>query len=204
MPPTERPIPRFAAEPSKQLLPEGRFAESLAAHFLEACARIDAEEELGDPHEIVWFPDRTLGGRTYVPATAQTPNGYELFGFVSFVDTDDEQPPTDFHAEADFTEDTADANPDWKLDLSDYQLTSWQGPDGRRGEMVLVWGVALISDGAVATTELGPTTTDQCQLSAQRFSLVSLDNYGGDLLEVKLWTKNGSELCAESIYEEEE
>jgi hypothetical protein len=204
MPPSERPIPRFTAEPSKQLLPEGRFAESLAAHFLEACALIETEEELGDPHEIVWFPDRTLAGRTYVPATALTSNGYELFGYVSFIDTDDEQAPGDFYAYADFTDDTADANPDWKLDLSDCELTSWQGTNGLRGDIVLVWGVALIADGAVATTELGPTTTDQCELSAQRFSLVSLDNYGGDLLEVKLWTNNGSELCAESLYEEEE
>ena len=57
-------------------------------------------------------------------------------------------------------------------------------------------------NGAVATTELGPTTTDQCILADDRFTLVSLDNYTGDYIEVKLWGPNGRELASESLYEE--
>ena len=32
--------------------------------------------------EITWFPDRTWGGRTYVPATAPADDGGEVFGYV--------------------------------------------------------------------------------------------------------------------------
>jgi hypothetical protein len=62
--------------------------------------------------------------------------------------------------------------------------------------------VSLVPHGAVATTELGPTTTDQCELVEGRFSLVSLDNYTGDYIEVKLWGEGGAELAAESLYED--
>ena len=53
--------------------------------------------------------------------------------------------------------------------------------------MTLVWGVALVPNGAVATAELGPTTTDQCVLVDDRFTLVSLDDYTGDYIEVRLY-----------------
>jgi hypothetical protein len=55
----------------------------------------------------------------------------------------------------------------------------------------------------VATTELGPTTTDQCVLVEDRFTLVSLDNYTGDFIEVRLWGEGGKQLAAESLYEED-
>ena len=64
--------------------------------------------------------------------------------------------------------------------------------------------MALVSGGAVATAELGPTTTDQCELVDDRFTLVSLDNYTGDFLDVKLWGKGGGELAAESLYEDDD
>ena len=50
--------------------------------------------------------------------------------------------------------------------------------------ITLVWGVALVANGVAATTELGPTTTDQCTLVEDRFTLVSLDAYTGDYVEV--------------------
>ena len=81
------------------------------------------------------------------------------------------------------------------LDLSDRELGTWRGPQGRRGEMTLVWGVALTQNGMVATTELGPTTTDQCAIVEDRFTLVSLDSYTGDFLEVKLFGAGGSEVA---------
>ena len=99
---------------------------------------------------------------------------------------------------------TADQNPDWSLDLSDQEIGAWRGPEARRGEMTLVWGVALQENGAVATAELGPTTTDQCELAEDRFTLVSLDNYTGDYIEVKLFGRGGGELASESLYEDEE
>jgi hypothetical protein len=204
MPPEERPIPRFIAEPPQEALPYGRWAETLAGHFLEACRRIETEEDLGEAGDVSWFPDRTWGGRTYMPATAPTSNGYELFGYVSFTREHEGAEATDFAALADWTDETAEANPDWQLDLSDQELATWRGPQARRGEITLVWGVALTSNGVVATSELGPTTTDQCAIIEDRFSLVSLDNYTGDFIEIKLWGAGGGEVASESLYEEEE
>src|SRR5213082_4097727 len=107
MPPDERPIPRYIAEHPRESLPYGRWAEALSNHFLEACLRVEPEdEEIGDPGQITWFPDRTYGGRTYVPATARTSAGFELFGHVSF-GRDEDGEPADFAAAADFTGETA-------------------------------------------------------------------------------------------------
>jgi hypothetical protein len=203
MPPDERPIPRFIAEHPREALPYGRWAEALANHFLEACRRVEGEDDIGDPGAVTWFPDRTYGGRTYVPATAPTSNGYELFGYVSFHRDHEGAEAREFEAYADYTDETAQANPDWSLDLSDDVIGSWRGPQGRAGEIAIVWGVALVEGGVVATTELGPTTTDQCVLAENRFTLVSLDNYTGDYIEVKLWGPNGREVAAESLYEED-
>jgi hypothetical protein len=204
MPPDERPIPRYIAEPPQEALPYGRWAETLAGHFQEAVSRIETDEDLGETGAVNWFPDRTWGGRTYMPATAPTSNGYELFGYVSFTREHEGAQATDFAALADWTDETAEANPDWKLDLSDQELATWRGTQGRRGDITLVWGVALTANGVVATAELGPTTTDQCAIIEDRFTLVSLDNYTGDYIEIKLWGAGGGEVAAESLYEEEE
>jgi hypothetical protein len=203
MPPSERPIPRFAAEPPQEGTPYGRWAEALAEYFLAAVGEIKTDEDLGDPGEITWFPDRTFGGRTYVPASAPTSTGFELFGFVSYSREHEGAEAADFAALADYTDETAEANPDWVLDLSDQEIGYWRGPQGRRGEITLVWGVALTPNGVVATSELGPTTTDQCAIVEDRFTLVSLDNYTGDYIEVKLWGAGGAEVASESLYEEE-
>jgi hypothetical protein len=204
MPPDERPIPRFIAEPPQEALPYGRWADTLASHFLEAVRRIETEEDLGEPGAVNWFPDRTWGGRTYMPATAPTSNGYELFGYVSFTREHEGAEATDFAALADWTDETAEANPDWKLDLSDEELATWRGTQGRRGDITLVWGVALTANGVVATAELGPTTTDQCAIIEDRFTLISLDNYTGDYIDIKLWGAGGGEVAAESLYEDDE
>ena len=204
MPPSERPIPRFLAQPPQEPLPYGRWAEALGERFLTACRDLGPADEIGEPGEIAWFPDRTHAGRTYLPATAPTSTGLELFGFVSYTREHEGAEAAGFQVQADFTEETADANPDWQLDLSDHEIASWRGPEGRRGEITLVWGISLVRNGAVATAELGPTTTDQCVLADERFTLVSLDNYTGDLLEVKLFGARGVEMAAESLYEEDE
>lgn len=203
MPPSERPIPSFMAEPPQEALPYGRWAEALTSHFRAAFEEIEAEEDLGELGEVRWFPDRTWNDRTYLPGSATTTTGFEIFGYVSFTREHEGAEATGFDAIADYTDETAEANPEWTLDLSDQELGSWRGPRGRRGDVTLVWGVALVPNGAVATTELGPTTTDQCELADDRFTLVSLDNYTGDYIEVKLWGAGGGELAAESLYEED-
>ena len=154
MPPEPRFVIRFAAEPPQEGLPYGRWAEQLQAEFLAACLRVETEgEEIGEPGEITWFPDRTYGGRTYVPATARTSAGFELFGHVSF-GRDEDGEPADFDAGADFTGETAEANPDWQIDLCDEVVGSWRGEHGGIAAMTLVWGTPLVRDGAIATAEL--------------------------------------------------
>jgi hypothetical protein len=66
--------------------------------------------------------------------------------------------------------------------------------------MTLVWGVPLITGGAIVTAELASLAVDQCELVEERFTLVAPDNYRSDYLEVKLWDKRGSELASESLY----
>ena len=201
MPPESRPIPRYVAEPPQDGLPYGRFAQMLAERFVTACRELESEdEEIG---ELAWFPDRTYAGRTYIPAAATTSTGSEVFGYVSYRRAAGEGEPADYQAFADATAETAAANPDWTLDLSDRELEPWRGPEGRRGMVTLVWGRALVPNGTIATAELGPTTTDGCPLVEERFTLVSLDDYTGDLLEVRLYGGGGRELARESLYEGE-
>ncbi len=204
MPPTDRFVISFAAEPPQQALPSGRWADVLREQFLAACADIDSDgEEIGDPGVIRWFPDRTLSGVTYVPAVARTSLGYEVFGYVSFIDEGDAG-PDHFEARADFTGDVAEGNPDWQLDLNEMVLGSWRGETGSSAEMTLIWGVPLIPAGAVATAELADHAVDQCALTEQRFTLIAPDNYRGDYLDIKLWGKRGEELATESLYVEDD
>lgn len=204
MGPTDRFVVRFAAEPPQEPLPYGRWADTLRRHFLAAVAEIDADgEELGQPGEIAWFPDRTYGGRTYVPATARTDAGYELFGYVSFAEGTDGA-PDDFAAHADFTSETADENPDWQIDLNEEVVGQWRGEDGKRADMTLVWGVPLVQNTAVATAELADLVVDQCTLIDGRFTLVAPDAYRGDYLDVKLFSGPGAELARESLYVDED
>jgi hypothetical protein len=198
MPPAARQVPMFAAEPSQEPLPYGRWGEALGEQFASA-APDGIEVEAAD---IAWFPERTWNGRTYVPATVPAGGG-EVFGYVSYTREHEGAQAADFLASADFTEETADQNPDWTLDLSDEEIGQWRGTEGRRGVITLVWGVALVPNGIVATTELGPTTTDQCELVDDRFTLVSVDAYTGDYVEVRLFGARGAELARESLYEDD-
>jgi hypothetical protein len=203
MPPTDRYVISFAAEPPQEALPYGRWADTLREHFLAACREIDAEgEDLGEAGEIAWFPDRTYCGRTYVPAVARTSTGYELFGFVSFSEAGGG--PTDFKTRAEFTSETAESNPDWKLDLNDDVVGRWRGEQGNVAEMTLVWGVPMIAGGVAVTAELANLAVDQCELIEERFTLLAPDNYRSDYLEVKLWDRRGSELASESLYVEDD
>ncbi|MCW2997152.1 MAG: hypothetical protein JWN65_701 [Solirubrobacterales bacterium] len=204
MPPTDRFVCTFAAEPPQDGLPYGRWADRLRVEFLAACLRIDDEgEDLGEAGEIVWYPDRTYHGRTYVPASTRTSTGYELYGYVSFFPGTEDEDPSDVQATADFTAETADANPDWKLDLCEDVIGSWRGEDGNVAAMTLVWGRPLVEGGAIATAELADLNVDQCVLSDGRFTLIAPDNYRHDILDIKLFSTNGTELARESLYEDD-
>jgi hypothetical protein len=204
VPPEDRIVPRFAAEPPQAVTPQGPWAERLRTEFLAACLHIDADgEPLGDPGDIVWYPDRTWHGRTFVPATAMTANGFELFGYVSYAHGDDDEHPGDFHAQADFTAETAEANPDWEVDLCDEVIGGWRGEDGAEAAMTLVWGRPLVEGAAVATAELADLAVDQCELVEGRFTLIAPDDYRGDTLEVKLFGSGGDEVARESLYEDD-
>jgi hypothetical protein len=205
MPPIDRFVVRFAAEPPQEALPYGRWADTLRGHFLAALAEVDSEgEEIGEPGEIAWFPDRTFGGRTYVPATTRSSTGYELFGYVSFTEGGPDGTPDDFAACADFTSETADANPDWQIDLNEEVIGRWRGDDGNAADMTLIWGVPLVDHGAVVTAELAGLAVDQCTLVDGRFTLVAPDAYRGDYLDVRLFSGRGEQLASESLYVEDD
>jgi hypothetical protein len=206
MPPTDRFVISFAAEPPQDALPYGRWADTLRQHFLAAVGEIDTEgEEIGQPGEIKWFPDRSFAGRTYVPGVARTDQGYEIFGYVSFVEGDGGgSGPGEFGGWADFTAEVAESNPDWKLDLNDEVIGTWRGEEGRQAKITLVWGVPMVAGGAVVTGELANLAVDQCSVVEERFTLIAPDDYRGDYLEVKLWDRRGEQLAGESLYVDEE
>lgn len=222
MPPTDRPLPRFVAEPPRELQPYGRWGDLLSKRFHEACKAIDLNPAPARPEVVTWFPERTYAGLTYVPAVAPVGGGGELFGYVSFrrpqqssdpdVAPQGDEPtlePSDFSARADYTDETAEQNPHWKLDLNEEVIARWRGPGTATGDLALVWGRPLVPNGAVVTAELGEDTLDQCALvQNDRFTLVALDavtGFGADLyLEIKLWSKAGELLALETLYEEGE
>jgi hypothetical protein len=200
MPPESFIAPRFAAEPPQEHLPSGRWAATLRAELLAAAQDLG---EVGEPGDVVWFPDRTYAGRTFVPATARTSTGLELFGYVSYVVSDE---PGAFHTVADVTEEIAEAHPEWKIDLCDEIIGTWRGDGGKVAQMTLVWGVPMVAGAAVATAELGGrvrVTVDQCPLVENRFTLIAPDDFGGDTLEVRAYDDRGAEVAVESLYEDE-
>jgi hypothetical protein len=204
MPPEERFVCRFAAEPPQGPLPYGRWAETLHAEFLAACLRIDSEgEDLGEAAEPTWYPDRTWAGRTYVPVTARSSTGFELYGYVSFTPGDEDDEPSDFYGWADFTDVTAEDNPDWKMDLNEEVVGGWRGEQGKVAAMTLVWGRPLVDDGVVVCAELARLTVDQAAVEDERFTLLAPDAYREDYLEIALYDGRGNQIARESLYEDD-
>ncbi|HEY7934934.1 MAG TPA: hypothetical protein VID48_14035 [Solirubrobacteraceae bacterium] len=205
MPPEQRQLPRFAAEPPQEALPYGRWEERLRGEFLTGCLALESDgEDLGEPGEILWYPDRTWHGRTYVPATSITSNGNELFGYVRFIPAEEGSDPRDFWTHVDFTDQTAESNPGWKMDICDEVIGAWRGPGGAAAAMTLVWGRPLVAGGRIVTAQLDGVTVDQCQLLEERFTLIAPDDYRQELLEIKLWSAKDQELASESLYEEDQ
>jgi hypothetical protein len=209
MPPVSRPIPRFLADASTEGLPYGRWGQRLREEFAKACEPHIAEAG-GPPGEVTWFPERGWGGRVFVPAVAPVEGAAEpseYFGFVSFV-----RPPEGeggrFEARADFTDVTADQNPDWMIDLNEEVIGPWRGEGDRHGDVTLVWGTPLVRGAKAATAELAAEVVDQTPVTDDRFTLIAIDAVKGFpdelYLEVKLWSQQAQQLAAESLYEEPE
>ena len=197
MPPEERFVCRFAAEPPQDALPHGPWAERLTELVREATAELGA-----DVGELVFYPDRTWESVTYVPVTAPTAGGGEVFGFVDFARPDEETPePHDFDATVDEAEAAAGAE---TLDLNQEVIGHWRGEQGEVAEMTLVWGRALVPGGAIVTADLGKLTVDQCALVEERFTLLAPDGYRGDTLTCKLYDAGGGEIARESLYEDDD
>lgn len=211
MPELERFLPRYAAEPPQDTAPYGRWAETLKAAFFEVAAKLEPDPDepseadgIGEPGELHWFPDRTWHGRSFVPVTARTSTGLEMYGFVRYVPADEDgAEPHAFDAEAQVTSELAENNPDWKIDLCETVVGSWRG-DGEVAAMTLVWGQPMVSGAANAIAELDGTVVDRCMVRDGRFTLLAPDDYFGDTLEVVLLGSDGRELARESLYADDE
>ena len=207
-----RPIPRFIADASAEGLPYGRWAQRLRDEFAKACEP-HISEAGGPPGEVTWFPERAWGRRVYVPGVAPvdgagTPSEY--FGYVSFARPAEGEggEAGSFESSADFTDVTADQNPDWLIDLNEEVIGSWRGEGERRGEVTLVWGTPLVRGASAATAELDAEVIDQTPVTDERFSLIAVDAVKGFpdelYLEVKIWSTQGQQLAVESLYVEGE
>jgi hypothetical protein len=207
MTPNPRPIPRFIADTTQEGIPHGRFAEQLRETFAAACEALDdLPAGAAVPAEVDWFPERTWGGRVWVPGSARTESEegtLELFGYVSYVLPPGGE-PGGFGAKVDFTDVLAEDNQDWKIDLNDDVIGRWRGENGRAGAVTLIWGRPLVRGAVAATAELEAEAVDQEEISQNRFTLIALDaleGYGDEIyVEVKLWSRRAQELASESLY----
>lgn len=215
MPPTSRPFPTFIADSPQEGNPYGRWAERLVEEFALACEPLADEAGVAlDREAVKWFPERAWGGRVYVPVTARAEREdggpIEYFGHVSFVRPaeGEEAEPGEVRARADFTDVTADENPDWRIDLNDDVIGRWRTDGDRGGDVTLVWGLPLVRGAVAATAEIEETVVDQAAVVQGRFTLLAVDalrGFGDDLyLVVKLWNRQLREIAAESLYEEAE
>jgi hypothetical protein len=195
------PICRFAAEPPQGGLPSD---DVLKGEFLAACLRVETDADdpdLGAAGEIHWFPDRTWSGRTYVPATARTDTGLELYGYVSFAPGD--EGPTELYAWADYTPDVAEDHPEWRMDICQEVVGGWRGERGEVAAMTLIWGVPFERRGRLVSAELGDVRVDEAEVEGERYTLLAPDAYDDAYLDVVLWDGAGNELVRESLYEDE-
>jgi len=217
VPPTNRPFPRFIASASQEGRVHGRWEERLREAFGRACEPLAGEAGSRlDPETIRWFPDRTWGGRAYIPITGRATEAttdtegaevvVEYYGWVSFEQADTDSEPGELRAKADFTDVTADDNPGWRIDLNDDVIGRWSTDGGRGGDVTIVWGLPMVRGAVAATAELAGETLDQAPVVDGRFSLVAVDavtGFGDDLyLEVKLWNRGVREVASESLYAE--
>ena len=219
-PQSARPLPCFIGDSAQDGRPYGHWAERLEEVFAKACEPHAAEAGAPlDPETIRWFPERGWGGRVYVPCAgrATEPSGgggpeqasdpvlVEYFGHVSFVRAGDGE-PADLRGSADFTDVTAEDNPQWKMDLSDDVIGAWRAEGDRGGDITLVWGLPLVRGAVAATAELDGEVLDQAPVQDGRFTLIAVDavrGFGDELyLEIRLWDRTLRQIATESLYAE--
>lgn len=213
MPPLARPFPRFISDSAQESRPYGRWEERLTEAFASACGDLAGEAGTQvDAGSLRFFPERTWGGRTYVPAAGRGSGEVEgvvpeFFGHVSFLRAAEGE-PGELSAAADFTDVTAAANPDWQVDLNDDVVGEWRADGGRGGDVTLIWGTPLVRGALAATAELAGEVVDQTAVNDGRFSLLAVDavhGFGDDLyLDIKLWDRRLREIASESLYAEVE
>jgi hypothetical protein len=213
MPPIARPFPRFMADTAQEARPYGDWEERLGACFAEACGEL--ADQAGAPVDVStlrFFPERTWGRRTYVPVVGRASDEDggvpEYYGYIDFDRAAEGEEPGELSAEVDFTDITADDNPDWKIDLNDAVIGRWRADGGRGGDVTLVWGTPLVRGAIASSAELAGEVLDQAAVHDGRFSLLAVDavhGFGDELyLEVKLWDRRLNELASESLYESDE
>lgn len=207
-PPIARPFPRFISDSSKEKRPYGRWEEQLGESFVAACAPLagEAGAEI-DPEGMRFFPERTWGRRIFVPIVGRGAGegaGVEFYGHVSY-ERDGDGEPGERTVETDYTDITADDNPDWKMDLNDDVVGQWSADGSRGGDVTLIWGTPLVRGAIAVTAELDGDVIDQAAVNDGRFSLIAVDavhGFGDDLyLEVVLWDRNLRVIASESLYE---
>jgi hypothetical protein len=205
------------ADTAQEARPYGDWEKRLAESFAQACAELGGEAGAPlDTGTLRFFPERTWGRLTYIPIVGRASDEDgglpEYYGYVAFDRVaepgEDADEPGELSAEADFTEITADDNPDWKIDLNDSVIGDWRADGGRGGEVTLIWGTPLVRGAVAASAELGGEVLDQAAVNEGRFTLVAVDavhGFGDELyLDVKLWDRRLNELASESLYESDE
>ena len=212
MPPVARPFPRFISDSAQESRPYGRWEERLREAFGAACAELADDAGTGlEADGVRFFPERTWGGRTFIPAVGHGAGAVEgtvpeFFGHVSFERTGEDEEPTELTATADYTDVTAAENPDWQMDLNDDVVGEWRADGGRGGEVTLIWGTPLVRGALAATAELDGEVIDQAAVNDGRFTLMAVDavhGFGDELfLEIRLWNRRLQELAMESLYAE--
>ena len=214
MPPLARPFPRFVADSPQEKAPYGDWGSRLSEELAKAFEPLAAEAGApADIESLRWFPERAWGGRVYVPASTRASETNEdgvlceYFGHVSFVRPEQGE-PQDLRAWGDFTDVTAEDNPDWQMDLNDDVVGGWRAERGRGGDVTLIWGTPFVRGALAATAELGGDVVDQAAVIDGRFTLIAVDavtGFGDDLyLTVRLWDRRLRELASESLYAEPE
>ena len=190
MPPIPRPFPTLHRRPPQESKPYGRWEERLSEEFAEACAaaRRGGGGAARPARRSTGFPS-AWGGRVYVPATGRAAEGEPASRRRRASDGRADRvlrlglvraprrtaSPRDLRARADFTDVTAEDNPDWKIDLSDDVIGNWRAEGDRGGDITLVWGLPLVRGAIAATAELDGEVIDQAAVHEGRFTLVAVD-----------------------------
>ena len=191
MPPEQRFVPRFAAEPPQEELPYGRWEERLARGVPRARSRSST------PAPRIWASRARSSGTPTARGTGartcrrrrSTSGGYELFGYVRFLprrrrtasratsspsSTSPTRPPS--------------AIPDWQLDLCDEVIGTLARRVGRgRRDDARVGAPARLGRARSRRPSWPSLAVDQCELRDERFTLIAPDDYRQDLLEIKLF-----------------